>query len=65
VFAFTRTINSEKVLVMVNLRNTGVTYPVPTDMANGNWKNVYDGTSVSVGQQVMLGPYEYIVLGNQ
>lgn len=65
VFAFTRTINNEKVLVMVNLRNTGVTYPVPTSLVNSNWKNVYDGTSVTVQQQVALAAYEYIVLGNQ
>jgi len=64
VFAFTRTVNNEKVWVMVNLRNADVTYQVPAAMINSNWKNAYDGTTVSVQQQIALEPYEYIVLEN-
>lgn len=65
VFAFTRTVNNEKAWVIVNLRNAGITYQVPAAMANSSWKNAYDGTIVPVQQQIVLGPYEYMVLGSQ
>ncbi|RYZ47708.1 MAG: alpha-amylase, partial [Sphingobacteriales bacterium] len=65
VFAFTRTVDNNKVWVLVNLRNNAVSYTVPAEMTNTSWKNAYDGTPVSVQQQVALAPYEYIVLSNQ
>jgi glycosidase len=64
VFSFTRETDGQKVFVLVNLRNAAQNYALPSALANSTWKNAFDGTGVSLQQQVSLAPYEYIVLSN-
>jgi hypothetical protein len=64
VCAFTRTAGDSSVLVLVNLRNAAVNYPVPAALQNTSWTDAFAGTAVSVGSQVSLGAYQYMVLRN-
>ncbi|HEV3324279.1 MAG TPA: alpha-amylase family glycosyl hydrolase [Puia sp.] len=64
VCAFTRTAGDSSVLVLVNLRNAAVNYPVPAALQNTSWTDAFAGTAVSVGSQVSLGAYQYLVLRN-
>lgn len=64
VCAFTKTQGGETVFVLVNLRNTAVTYTLPTSLANSSWTNAYTNAAVSLGTQVTLQPYDYMVLKN-
>ncbi|HEY4151666.1 MAG TPA: hypothetical protein VGM41_22155, partial [Chitinophagaceae bacterium] len=64
VCAFTKTLNTDKVWVMANLRNKVVTYTVPAALVSSNWKNVVDGSSFTAGSTVALQPYEYRVYKN-
>ncbi len=62
VCAFTKASGSETVFVMVNLRNTPITYPIPAALQNTNWTDAFDGSAQTVGTQVTLAPYAYLVL---
>ena len=65
VCAFMKTKNSEKVLVIDNLRNTSVTYTLPAAVANTTWAGALNNGTVTLTNQVILQPYEYMVLKNQ
>jgi hypothetical protein len=62
VCAFTKTSGDSSALVVVNLRNSAVTYPVPAALQNTSWTDAFAGTPVTVGAQVTLAPYQYMVL---
>jgi glycosidase len=64
VCAFTKTSGDSSALVLVNLRNTTVSYPVPAVLQNTSWMDGFAGTPVTIGSQVSLAPYQYIVLRN-
>ncbi len=64
VCAFTKTSGDSSALVLVNLRNTTVSYPVPAALQNTSWMDGFAGTPVTIGSQVSLAPYQYIVLRN-
>ncbi|MFP5039727.1 alpha-amylase family glycosyl hydrolase [Parasediminibacterium sp. JCM 36343] len=62
VCAFTKSITGEKVFVLSNLRNNTLTYTLPSALVSTSWTNVFTGVSVSLGTQVSLQPYSYLVL---
>jgi glycosidase len=64
VCAFTKTYNSDNVLVMANLRNAMVAYTVPAALTGSNWTSVVDGSSFTAGSTVALQPYEYRIYKN-
>ena len=62
VCAFTKTAGAEQALVLANVRNTTVSYPMPVALANSTWTNALDGSSVTLGSQVSLPAFGYVVL---
>ena len=62
VCAFTKTAGTEQALVLVNVRNASTTYPVPVALAGTTWTNALQGGSMTVGSQLTLPPYGYLVL---
>ncbi len=65
VCVFSKSINNEKILIMVNLRNAVADYQVPAELANTSWKNVFDGSTTTLAGQLSLHPFEYRILGSQ
>lgn len=65
VVAFTKILNNEKVLVMVNLRPNAVNYTLPAAFANTTWIDAFSGGNVALTSVVTLQPYTYLVLKNQ
>jgi glycosidase len=65
VIAFTKTSGTEKVAVMVNVRNGNSTFTIPSGMA-GSYINPYTNTNVTLtsGATQNLSAYQYIVLTN-
>jgi|GEM_PF-75864 len=65
IIAFTKSSGSEKVAVMVNVRNSSKSFTIPSGMA-GNYVDAYSGANVTLtsGATQNLGAYEYIVLTN-
>jgi glycosidase len=62
VVAFKRIAGSEEVLVIVNVRNSGVNYQLPAALANTNWQNALASEPVTLTNSVSLEPYAYLVL---
>ena len=65
VCAFTKTLGGEQVLVLVNLRSTAVTYPLPAALSSITWQNALTGPTPTAGRAFTLQPYQYVVLRNQ
>lgn len=59
--AFTKVSGTETVLVISNLRNTTITFTLPTVAAGSTWKDAFTDASVSLGSQLTLPPYSYQV----
>ena len=62
VCAFTKAAGSSQALVLVNVRNSATQYTVPGALANSAWTNALTGGAVTVGAQVALPAYGYMVL---
>jgi glycosidase len=62
VCAFVKELKSEKVLVLSNLRNKTVTYSIPSALINSRWKEAFTGSLTSLKTEIVLKPYQYIVL---
>ncbi|MGI4831967.1 MAG: alpha-amylase family glycosyl hydrolase [Janthinobacterium lividum] len=62
VCAFTKTAGSDQALVLANVRNSAVTYSVPATLANTSWTNALQGGSYTLGSQLTLPAYGYVVL---
>ncbi|MET0943802.1 MAG: alpha-amylase family glycosyl hydrolase [Flavobacterium sp.] len=63
VSAFTMVNDNEKVLVLSNLTNSAVKYLVAPTL-KGTWKDAFSGNAVTVGAEVTLQPFQYLVLKN-
>jgi glycosidase len=65
VCAFTKINGSEKVVVMVNLRNASSTYAIPAAFG-GSYKDAYTGATVSLSSGAIqnLSAFQYLVLTN-
>ena len=63
VSAFTMINDTEKVLVLSNLTNNTAKYLVPSAL-KGTWKDAFTGTTVTVGTEITLEPFQYLVLKN-
>ena len=61
VCAFTKSLADEQVLVIINMRNTPVTYTVPDQLVGDGWKDAYSGASVALTKTLDLPPYQYSV----
>ncbi len=65
VAAFTKTAPGDTVFVMVNLRNSPITYPLPAALQNMTWTDAFNGSNQSLGAQYALPAYGYTVLRKQ
>ncbi|MNT65759.1 hypothetical protein D3C86_1055970 [compost metagenome] len=55
--------DTEKVFVLSNLTSSTVKYLVAPSL-KGTWKDAFTGTSVTVGAELTLQPFQYLVLKN-
>ncbi|MNG30189.1 hypothetical protein D3C84_1157590 [compost metagenome] len=55
--------DAEKVFVLSNLTDATVKHLVPSTL-KGNWKDAFTGAAVTVGAEITLQPFQYIVLKN-
>ncbi|WP_029271533.1 alpha-amylase family glycosyl hydrolase [Flavobacterium sp. KJJ] len=59
---FTMETSADKVLIIANLRNKAVKYTAPTTLANTNWTDALTGTGISIGAEINLNAYQYLIL---
>ena len=62
VVVFTKSNDSQQVLVISNLRNRAVTYTMPSTLTAAGWKNAFTNAAVNLNSQVYLQPYQHMVL---
>ncbi|WP_228520349.1 MULTISPECIES: hypothetical protein [unclassified Flavobacterium] len=63
VSAFTMVKDAEKVLVFSNLTNNDAKYLVANSL-KGTWKDAFTGNAVTLGTEITLFPFQYLVLKN-
>lgn len=61
VCAFTKREGNEEVLVIVNVRNRAVDYPLSSTV-KGDWKDAFSGKKMKMSKSISLAPYQYIVV---
>ncbi len=64
VCAFAKELGTEKVAVIVNLRNSIINYSLPAAWENTSWTDALNGGTVTLNNQVSLQPYTWMVLKN-
>jgi len=65
VCAFLKILNTEKVFVMINMRNSSNTINLSDEITGIRWGNALTGENVQLTGQWVLAPYQYIILKNQ
>ncbi|MHB8209624.1 alpha-amylase family glycosyl hydrolase [Mucilaginibacter sp.] len=64
VCAFTKKLGNKAVFVLSNLRNTTVSYTIPSNLSAYNWTDGFTGNKSKLSSVITLAPYQYIVLKN-
>lgn len=59
---FTRTLDTEKYLIVVNVRNADKTITLDASLQNKDWTNVISDEAVTTETQLTLTPYQYKIL---
>ena len=62
VVVFTRSLGTEKVLIIVNTRDENITYIMPDELVDKNWIDAITETSITTNEELYLTPYEYRIL---
>ncbi|MDN3582130.1 alpha-amylase family glycosyl hydrolase [Mucilaginibacter flavus] len=62
VVAFEKKSGSDDVVVLVNAKNSAVTYSVPAGLQSTSWTDGLTNTSVTLNTQLTLQPYQYLIL---
>ena len=60
--AFRRKAGSNEILVLANVRNSTKTYTIPATFQNTTWKNAMTNGNVSLGTNLELKNFEYLIL---
>jgi len=64
IVCYTKTLGSDSVVVIANVRNSTQSFTIPAQLTNSNWTDAYAGTGVSLKTTLALNPYQYYVLKN-
>jgi glycosidase len=59
---FTRKLDSDEYLIIVNVRNRNVDYNVDAGFKAASWMNAMDSTDFSFGTTLTVSPYQYLIL---
>ena len=62
VCAFLKQQGDEKVVVIVNLRNSNVDYSLDPTLVNTSWTDAMNGENVRLSEKISLKPYTYLIL---
>lgn len=63
VLCLKKSLGSENVVIIVNVRNSTQTFTVPSPLT-GSWTNALTNTSYTLGNTINLSPYQYLILKN-
>jgi glycosidase len=64
VVAFTKKDNSSQFLILVNTRNSYVSYSIPINLQNLSWTNAVNNTSINLASSITLAAHDILILQN-
>lgn len=59
---FTRKLNDQQALVVVNVRNEAITFSIPEELLGTKWTSMLDYGAVELSDNMSLKPYQYHLL---
>ncbi len=62
VACFKKAYGEDEIIIMVNLRNSNINYPVPTSLEGTNWVNAITLNNQPLSGSIELAPYEFYIL---
>lgn len=62
VICFTKTLNDEEVLILVNLRPNVLDYLLPNELKNTLWTDVFTNEQVGFQNVIQMESYQYLIL---
>jgi hypothetical protein len=62
--AFSKEWQGEKVLVLINIRNTNQSISIPPAWANQTWTDAITGNPINLGSSYDVSPYASLILKN-
>ncbi len=65
IVAFYKEWQGEKVMVLVNVRNSARSLTIPAEFASQSWTDAFTGNPVSLTNSYELGPYDSLILKSQ
>jgi len=63
VLCLKKTLGTENVVIIVNVRNSNQSFSVPSPLT-GSWTNALTNASYTLNSTISLTPYQYIILKN-
>jgi 1,4-alpha-glucan branching enzyme len=64
IICFQKTIENQKVLVIVNARNQNVNFMVPNELQNTTWRDTQTESNMNFNTSINLEPFQYLILSN-
>lgn len=62
VVCFKKALNNDEIVIIVNVRNTSVNFPIPSSLENTNWTDIMTGNAVTLSNSITLQAYQYYIL---
>ncbi|MDQ6470165.1 alpha-amylase family glycosyl hydrolase [Flavobacterium sp. LHD-80] len=62
---FTMETTADKVLIVANVKNKAVKYTTSTALANTSWVDALTGSPITIGAEINLAAYQYLILKKQ
>ncbi|MGZ3820053.1 MAG: alpha-amylase family glycosyl hydrolase [Mucilaginibacter sp.] len=62
VVAFEKKSGTDDILVLANVRNNAITFPVPASLQSTTWTDGMTGATITLSTQITLQPYNYLIL---
>jgi len=62
IVCFRKTLNNEKLVVIVNIRSGQQNYSLPLELQSTQWNNVFTSDQMNLQTEIVLAGYEYMIL---
>ncbi len=62
IVCFVKSNNGEEVVIMANLRNSSIIFPIPSDLESSTWTNVMSQSQINLTGFIVFEPYQYFIL---
>ncbi len=61
VICFKKTLDTNEVLILINVRNSNLDFDIPADLQSTNWTDAISNDEVALAEKLAMGPYEFFI----